>query len=230
MGTYGPTVITRPLADGDPFDGEELSTAFNDVGKAINSDLNVTDNIVGNKIFSWHHFHPGALTETYSEGSKVTESFVVLITDPAAAEPWGEDNTNAYDVVDTGVDFYLHTAADALWIDGHVQLLKAKDSWNSGPPIALGFKFTLDLIIDGVSVLTLEWDYGRTNNVFENRGFPLNLSYCEKTAAYLTKGAHRAHLRLTMEGDNASAPTAGYPEATQFLSNTRGLSVVPIYA
>jgi hypothetical protein len=230
MGIYNPAVISRPLAEADTFDGDEINDAFDELGVAINDNVESTNNVTDNSILPWFKFHQQSVCPTWTSGERGLAIFNVILEAPATPQPMFGLKQNVYDVDDTGVDFYLRSGADALWFDGFCNLRNGKDSWNS-IPTQLGYDFTLELFVDGVSLRTVRWAYPRHAGVaaFEKRGFPMALNHVETGGAYVAAGKHTAFLRLTCDFDIDPAYGA-LPRITSFVSLGRGLSVFATYA
>lgn len=246
MSTYNPAILG--VANGDPFNGAQIDSAFDDLSTAINGAVDATSNVVDNNILEHNKFHVGAVTETWTASSRGqgNESFLVVMEDSTAtASPWGADQNN-YDVPDTGVDFYLREAATVRF-EGCCELLKAKDTWNRNAAsggwnttnaVKLGYYFTISLVVDkGASAGVRRfatWSYVPDSNgllSFEQRGFPMDITF---TLPGLAAGKHTAFLRLTTQ-PNWDDPTwkasAGnqFPVVSQFISTSRMLSVHAIY-
>lgn len=240
MSLYNPAILA--LVDGNPFDGAQVETAFDDLSTAINGGVDSASNVVDNNILPYNAFHQGAVTETWTASSATWETFLVVLEDTVSPETyWGPDQ-NSYDVVDTGVDFYLREAATVRF-DGLCELLKAKDawnrneatypaSWNHGTPVDLGYHFTIQLYVDGVKRREAVWSYVPDDLTFEKRGFPMNVSW--SMSGLLSPGKHTAFLKLTTapNWDLALWKTRAanqLPIVSQWVSTGRGLSVHAIY-
>ena len=242
MSAYNPAILT--VVNGNAFNGSQVDTAFDDLSTAINGNVEATNNVVDNNILEYRKFHEGSVTETWTATGRGqgNEAFLVVLENPGGTvtTPWGADQ-NAYDVPDTGVDFYLREDA-VVRFEGCCELLKAKDTWNrntgtyggwnGASAVKLGYAFKIQLVVDGATVREAIWAYVPDSNgalSFEQRGFPVDITFSKS----LTAGKHTVFLRLlaSPNWDYTAWAVSGnqFPVASQWVSVSRMLSVHAIY-
>lgn len=229
MTTYTPPTIGAAAA----FDGGVVEGGFDDLSTVLNGNFD-QNNLPGTAVLPYEKFERGMVTETFVADStgRGTAVFPVVV-DIGTIDQWGP-LTNQYDVDHTGIDFYLHSAAQCRF-EGTVDLRQCKDHFNVSPlggSQLLGYKFTLQLVVDGVvdSYLENAWQFPTTARGFLKYGFSLSTSDMQT----LIIGKHRAHLRIFCEPQFPSAGAyliAGnqLPALSQWLCPFRSLSVHAIY-
>ena len=220
-------IFTRPLADGDSFDGTEINDAFDEFSEIMLGDVEAGAglNITSTNFITWEKFHQGALTQSWSAGSSRPATFLSIIDEPGppAVSTWG-DNQNKYSVDDTGIDFELHTGAAAVMVDCTVNLLKCRDTWNSHPR---GWGQGWTLSFRGFGNRSATFSFAQRAVKDEQVGFPMRLT---QTLTNVSAGKHRIYAEIQAVNDfDHGAYSGNYPEVSQWISTARHMSVLAIY-